>query len=82
MLLFGNIIMAMLAALGVALAFLEFMRRAKAKRSTYICLCFREDLIEDGVPDMLIICRTDADQEEIIQRIGKCEQRKIYLKYM
>ena len=82
MLLFGNIIMAILAALGVALTFLEFMRRAKSKRSAFICICFREDLIENGVPDMLIICRTDADQEEIIQRIGKHEERQIFLKYI
>ncbi len=80
--LLGNIFLAMLSALGVALTVLEFFRRSKAKHTAYICLCFREELIENGQPDMLIICRTDADQEEIIKRIGKRDQRKIFLKYM
>jgi len=80
--LLGKIVISALAALGVALSCLEFLRRAKAKRSSYVCLCFREDLIDSGAPDMIIICRTDTDEEEIIKRIGKRDQRQIYLKYM
>ncbi len=80
--LLGNILMAAFAALGVALSCLEFFRRARAKRASFVCLCFREDLIDGGSPDMLIICRTDADEEEIIKRIGKHDPRQIYLKYM
>lgn len=80
--LLGKIIISALAALGVALPCLEFSRRAKAKRSSYVCLCFREDLIDSGAPDMIIICRTDTDEEEIIKRIGKRDQRQIFLKYM
>lgn len=79
---FGNILLAMLSALGVALAVLEYLRRVKAKNSTFICLCFSEEAFERQNPDMVIICRTDADQEEIIRRIGQQEERKIYLKYM
>lgn len=79
---FGSIFIAMLAALGVALAVLEFVRRAKAKKTEFICLCFREELLQGGKPDMLIICRTDAEQEEIIRRIGEDENRRIYLKYL
>ena len=79
---FGSIFIAMLAALGVALAVLEFVRRAKAKKTEFICLCFREELLQGGKPDMLIICRTDAEEEEIIRRIGEDENRRIYLKYL
>lgn len=77
----GSIFISLLAALGVALTALEFIRRARAKKSTFISLCFREDLLEDGKPDMIIICRNDAEQEEIIRRIGERDERRIYLKY-
>ena len=82
MFLFGSILLSLLAALGVALAFLEFMRKAKAKRTSFICLCFDEEFLDKGKPDMLIICRTDADQEEIIKRIGKQDERNIFFKYI
>lgn len=77
----GSIFISLLAALGVALTALEFIRRARAKKSTFISLCFREDLLEGGKPDMIIICRNDAEQEEIIRRIGERDERRIYLKY-
>ncbi len=80
--LLGNILLSLMAALGVALMFHEFLRKAKAKHSNFICICFREDLVENGDPDMLIICKTDADQEEIIRRIGEKDHRKIFLKYI
>ena len=79
---FGSIFLSMLAALGVALAVLEFIRRGKAKNGRFICLCFNEESLENENPDMVIICRTDADQEEIIKRIGQQDERRIYLKYI
>lgn len=79
---FGSVFIAMLAAMGVALAVLEFIRRARAKKTDFICVCFREELIEGGKPDMIIICRTDAEQEEIIRRVGEQDNRRIYLKYI
>jgi len=76
----GGIFLSMLAALGVALAFLDFMRRGKAKKASYVCICFTEEF--DKPPDMIIICRNDAEQEEIIRRIGDAENRRIYIKYL
>ena len=63
---FGSIFLAMLAALGIALAVLEFFRRGRAKKARFVCLCFREELLKGENPDMVIICRTDMEQEEII----------------
>lgn len=77
---FGSVFLAMLAALGVALVALELLRRSRAKRAEFICLCFREDLIENGKPDMLVICRTDAEQDEVIRRVCADEARKVYIK--
>ena len=79
---FCNVFVAMLASLGVALTLLELFRHSRAKRSEFICLCFREDLLESGTPDMVIICRNDAEIEEIIKRIGEIDNRRIYLKYI
>lgn len=79
---FGIILLAMFAALGVALSALELARHIKARKATFVCLCFREELINGGSPDMLIICRTDAEEEEIIRRIGQTDERRIYLKYI
>lgn len=77
---FGSVFVAMLAALGVALTALEFLRRSKAKKTSFICLCFSEELLENAKPDMLVICRTDAEQEEVIRRVCADEARKVYIK--
>ena len=77
---FGSVLVAMLAALGVALSALELVRKSRAKRESFICLCFREELLDGGLPDMLIICRTDAEQEEIIRHICSEDPRKVFLK--
>ncbi len=80
MAIFGSVFIAMLASLGVALAVLEFVRAYRAKRTEFICLCFREDLLDGEKPDMLIICRTDAEQEEVIRRVCADDNRKVYIK--
>lgn len=77
---FGSVLLATFSALGVVLSVLEFLRIKKAKKASFICLCFREDLLEDGLPDMLIICRTDAEQEEVIRRVCASDTRKVFLK--
>lgn len=77
----GKIILAMLASLGVALAVLEFVRAYRAKRAEFICLCFREELLYgEEKPDMLIICRTESEQEEVIRRVCADDARKVYIK--
>ena len=75
-----NVIFASLAALGVILITQEYLRTARAKKASFICLCFREELLDEARPDMLIICRTDAEQEEIIRRVCADEERKVYIK--
>ena len=80
MAIFGSVFIAMLASLGVALAVLEFVRAYRAKRTEFICLCFREDLLDGEKPDMLIICRTDAEQEEVIRRVCADDNSKVYIK--
>jgi hypothetical protein len=75
----GIILLSVLAGLGVALAFRDFIRRAAAKKASYVCLCFNDNT--DLPPDMIIICRNDAEQEEIIRRIGDMDNRRIYIKY-
>ncbi len=77
---FGSIFLAMLATLGVVLSVIEFERVRSAKKASFITLCFREDLLEGGLPDMVVICRTDAEQEEIIRRVLADEKRQVFLK--
>jgi len=80
MMVFFGILLGMLAALGVALTVLEFVRRTRAKMSCYLCVCFSEELLDSKKPDMIIICRNDAEQEEILRRICESENRKVYIK--
>ena len=81
MTIFCRIFLAMLASLGVALLILEFYRAYRAKRTEFICLCFRKELLDNGEkPDMLIICKTDAEQEEVIRRVCADDSRKVYIK--
>ena len=75
-----DVFLAALASLGITLAALEFIRRSRAKKTSFICLCFREELLNGAKPDMIVICRTDAEQEEIIRRACADEVRKVYVK--
>jgi hypothetical protein len=77
---FGSVVLAVFAAMGIALVILEMLRQSQAKRTEFICVCFREDLLEGGAPDMLVICRTDAEMEEVIRRVCVSESRKAYIK--
>lgn len=77
---FGSVLLATFSVLGLVLSVVEFLRISRAKKASFICLCFREDLLENGIPDMLIICRTDAEQEEIIRRVCAEDGRKVFLK--
>ncbi len=77
---FGEVILAVLAAMGVTLVILEILRKSRAKKASFICVCFREELLEGGLPDMLVICRTDAEQEEVIRRVCVGESRKVFIK--
>lgn len=74
--------MAMLAALGVALMLLELFRFCRAKKASYTCLCFREELLESGEPDMIVIVRTEKEADEVMRRICADEERKIYIKHI
>ena len=80
MYIFGCVLISVLASLGVALMILEFVRSRKAKSGDFICLCFREELLENGKPDMLIICRTTAECDEVISRVCGNDNRKAYIK--
>lgn len=77
---FGNVFLCVLAGLGVALTALEFVRARRAKKAQFVCLCFKEELLNGARPDVLIICRTDAEQEEVIRRVCAEDDRKVYLK--
>lgn len=81
MAIFGRVLLAVLASIGIALAILEIVRARRAKTAEFICLCFSEEYLNgDKKPDMLVICRTDAEQEEIIRRVCADEARKVYIK--
>ena len=77
----GIIFLSLLSSLGVGLTILEYYHIFRAKRIEFVCLCFGENR-EDFKPDMLVICRTDAEQEEIIRRISANEPRKVFIKYI
>ena len=77
---FGSVLLATFSVLGLVLSVIEFLRISRAKKTSFICLCFREELLEDGLPDILIICRTDVEQEEVTRRVCAEDPRKVYLK--
>ena len=78
--LFMNIVVSVFASLGIALSLLEILRRSRAKKESFICVCFREELLENAKPDMLIVCKSDAEVEEIIKRVSDGDPRKVYIK--
>lgn len=78
--LFITVVFSVLASLGVALTLLEILRRYRAKKESFVCICFREELLEEEKPDMLIVCKSDAEVEEIIKRVSDGDPRKVYIK--
>ena len=80
MTIFYEVFLSAFAVLGVILAVLEATRVSRAKKTNFICLCFDKELLDGAKPDMLIICRTDAEQEEVIRRVCADEERKVYIK--
>lgn len=79
---FMTVFVAMLAALGVALLVLELFRFARAKRARFVCLCFDDDFSKNRLPDMLVICRSYEEEEEIIRRISAEDPRRMFVKYI
>ena len=77
---FGDVFLAAFSALGMVLSVVEFLRVRRARKTRFVCLCFREELLDGGLPDLLILCRTDVEQEEIIRRVCANEKRKVFLK--
>ncbi len=77
---FGMIFLAMLASIGVGLMFLEMIRTRKAKTAEYTCICFDSALSDERLPDMVIICRNEAEKEEIIKRITESDERRAFIK--
>jgi hypothetical protein len=77
---FGSVFVAMLASLGVALLLLEIFRTARAKKAVFVCVCFREELLEGEKPDMVVICRNDAELDEFIERVSENDERRMFIK--
>lgn len=78
---FCIVLLSVLAALGIALSLLELVRVMRARGNEYICVCFDERYLSgECLPDMLIICRTCAEQEEILNRICSREGRSVYIR--
>ncbi|MBQ3229817.1 MAG: hypothetical protein IJO64_04805 [Clostridia bacterium] len=80
MVVFLEVFISMLAALGVTLSIIELSRCRRAKKASFVCVCFKEELLENGLPDMLVICKNDAEQEEIIRRVCTSDGRKAFIK--
>ncbi len=77
----GRVLLAVLASIGIALSILEIIRVRRAKTADFICICFSEEYLDcDKKPDMLVICRSDAEQEEVIRRVCADDARKVYIK--
>ena len=77
---FGMIFLATLSSIGVGLMFLEMIRTRKAKTAEYTCICFDSELLNGCLPDMVIICRNEAEKEEIIKRITENDERRAFIK--
>ena len=60
---FCIILLSALACIGVVLIIRGLCRFLSARRASYICLCFDKALLEGGKPDMVIICRSDAEED-------------------
>lgn len=76
-----EVLVSFFAALGMTFLWRELKQRLFAKKQSFVCICFgsyRE--WEEKAPDMLVICKNDFEQEEIIRRVFKNEKRDVFIK--
>ena len=77
---FALAVLSAFAAIGAALVLLEIWRRLKAKKTDYVCVVFGDPPEGDIRPDVVLICRTEAEQDEIIRRVVGSDGRRAYVK--
>ena len=75
-----EIAVCILASIGIVLLCREIFRHIGAKRNHYVCLTFDSFPSFQKRPDMIIICRTDEEEQEIIRRVIKNDERRIFIK--
>ena len=80
--LYAEILVAALAAIGAALIAERVWRWLKLRRESFVCISFDGGFPEGRKPDLIFICRTEAEQEEILRRICENDDRKIIIKRM
>ena len=74
------VFLSFLAAVGIALICYELFRYCKTRKEGYICVCFEREMFENARPDVIFICRTEQEQEEILRRISDSDDRRMYIK--
>ncbi len=81
MVLVCEVLVSFFAALGIVFLWRELKKRIFAKKQSFVCICFGTEADwEKRAPDMLVICRSDEEQEEIIRRVLRDEQRDVFVK--
>ncbi|MBR4799832.1 MAG: hypothetical protein IK047_06210 [Clostridia bacterium] len=79
--LLGKVALAFFAAAGVCLLGAEILRRIRTKKESLIRVCFTRERAEgDCPPDVIYIVRTECEAEEVVRRICKAEDRRIFIK--
>ena len=78
---FCSVALGFFAAVGVCLLGAGIFRRARAKRGTFVRICFtREQAEGDSPPDVIYVVRTECEAEEVIDRLCRADGRKIFIK--
>ncbi|MBP5156077.1 MAG: hypothetical protein J6252_05795 [Clostridia bacterium] len=79
--LFCTVALAFFAAVGVCLLGAEARRRLRAKKESFVRVCFTAEKAEgDDPPDVIYVVRTECEAEEVIRRLCRADGRKIFIK--
>ncbi len=78
-----EILLYLLAAIGIFALLAELIRLFGKKRLHFTCLLFGDaakDIWESKRYDAIVLCRSELQEEELIRRFSENEKRKIYIK--
>lgn len=78
-----NIFLCCLAAIGAICIVWELVRFAGRRRMRFTCLLFGDaarERLDARDYEIILLCRTELQEQELIRRLSEGEKRKIYIR--
>lgn len=78
-----TLVLCLFAAIGLVAVFLELFRLIGRRRLRFTCLLFGDEAKtewEARTHNIVFLCRSELQEDELIRRLSEGEKRKIYIR--